>query len=81
MLALINKLRPGFYGLRRYSDPTSYGGVALHEFIADFNALNLGPTKAFTILDLTEDSYVGFFKVFLIVLLRPSVLLRFEYTD
>uniref|UniRef100_A0A0B7KN66 Cdc24/Scd1 N-terminal domain-containing protein n=1 Tax=Bionectria ochroleuca TaxID=29856 RepID=A0A0B7KN66_BIOOC len=63
LLALINKLRPGFYGLRRYSDPTSYGGVALHEFIADFNALNLGPTKAFTILDLTEDSYVGFFKV------------------
>ncbi|KAK7228307.1 hypothetical protein V2G26_000477 [Clonostachys chloroleuca] len=63
LLALINKLRPGFYGFRRYSDPTSYGGVALHEFIADFNALKLGPEEAFTILDLTGDSYVGFFKV------------------
>ncbi|CAG9982043.1 unnamed protein product [Clonostachys byssicola] len=63
LLALINKLRPGFYGLRRYSNIKLHDNVALHKFIAAFDTLNLGSTKAFTILDLTEDSYVGFFKV------------------
>ncbi|CAH0027490.1 unnamed protein product [Clonostachys rhizophaga] len=70
LLVLYNKLQPGRM-FRRYPDPTSH--TDLSQFIDNFNAFGLGRTnaftilspspKAFTILDPTGDSYVGFFKV------------------